>query len=76
MKTFPLITALYLAVSEVSAHYRFNSITVAGKKYGEYEGVRENSNMNSPVTGMPSPWMDQTIDCHRLGVHQLTVNRS
>jgi hypothetical protein len=48
-----LVAALSIA-SDVSAHYIFNQIEIAGKKYGVYEGIRENTNYNSPVTDLAS----------------------
>lgn len=46
--------ALSLAVSEVSAHYIFQQLTVAGTQYPVYKYIRENSNFNQPVTDLDS----------------------
>lgn len=43
--------ALSLLAGEASAHYIFQQISVAGTQYGVWEGVREHTNYNSPVTG-------------------------
>ena len=44
-------TALSLLARDASAHYIFQQISVGGTPYGVWEGVREHTNYNSPVTG-------------------------
>jgi hypothetical protein len=46
-----LVAALSWA-STASAHYIFQQLTIGGKNYGVFEGIRKNTNYNSPVTGM------------------------
>lgn len=46
-----LAAAFALFASEASAHYIFQQVSIAGTKHGVFEGVRQNSNYNSPVTG-------------------------
>lgn len=46
-----IATALSLLVGEVSAHYIFQQISVGGTQYDVWEGIREHTNYNSPVTG-------------------------
>jgi hypothetical protein len=41
-----------LAASEASAHYIFQRLDIGGTTGGVYEGIRQNNNYNSPVTGM------------------------
>ena len=48
---FGLAAILSLAVNNASAHYIFNKLDIAGVKGGEYEGIRRNTNYNSPVIG-------------------------
>ncbi|KAH7324437.1 glycoside hydrolase family 61 protein [Stachybotrys elegans] len=43
-----------LAASEVSAHYIFQRLDIGGTTGGVYEGIRQNSNYNSPVTDLTS----------------------
>ena len=38
--------------STAGAHYIFQQLSVGGKSLGVFEGVRKNTNYNSPVTGM------------------------
>ncbi len=54
MKICGLITALSLGVAEVSGHYIFQQFSVGSKKFAVYEGIRKNTNNNSPVTSLSS----------------------
>ncbi|KAL2109391.1 hypothetical protein VUR80DRAFT_2523 [Thermomyces stellatus] len=49
-----IATALSLLVGEVSAHYIFQQISVGGTQYDVWEGIREHTNYNSPVTDLSS----------------------
>ncbi|CAI4215007.1 unnamed protein product [Parascedosporium putredinis] len=49
-----LAAAFALLASEASAHYIFQQVSIAGTKHGVFEGVRQNSNYNSPVTDLAS----------------------
>ncbi|KAK0615072.1 glycoside hydrolase [Bombardia bombarda] len=51
---FSLVAALSLGVADVSGHYIFQQLTVGSKKFGVFEGIRQNSNYNSPVTSLTS----------------------
>jgi hypothetical protein len=42
---------LSLAFGNAAAHYIFQKVALAGQAGGEYEGIRRNTNYNSPVTG-------------------------
>jgi hypothetical protein len=46
---------LTLAANNVSGHYIFNRIDIGGVKGGEFEGIRRNTNYNSPVVDLASP---------------------
>ena len=46
-----IAAALSLFAYEASAHYIFQQVSVGSQKYGVFEGVRKNTNYNSPVTG-------------------------
>ncbi|KAB5513317.1 glycoside hydrolase family 61 protein [Coniochaeta sp. 2T2.1] len=46
--------ALSLAVTDVSAHYIFQQLSVGSTKYPVFQYVRQNSNYNSPVTDLSS----------------------
>ena len=54
MKNFISLAALSLAVSEVSAHYIFQQLSIGSTKYPVFEYIRQNSNYNSPVTDLTS----------------------
>lgn len=56
MKSFlGAAAALSLVAGEASAHYIFQQVSVGGTEYGIFEGVREHTNGNSPVTGKMVP---------------------
>lgn len=40
--------ALSLAITEASAHYIFEQLSIGSTKYPVYEYIRKNSNYNSP----------------------------
>jgi hypothetical protein len=53
MKGFlSIAAALSLAVSDVSAHYIFQQLSIGGTKYPVYQHIRKNANYNSPVECM------------------------
>ncbi|KAK3694166.1 glycoside hydrolase family 61 protein [Podospora appendiculata] len=54
MKCFTSIAALSLAVSNVSAHFIFQQLSVGATKYDVFKYIRQNSNYNSPVTDLTS----------------------
>ncbi|KAG7292003.1 hypothetical protein NEMBOFW57_002033 [Staphylotrichum longicolle] len=54
MKGFLTAAALSLAVTDVSAHYIFQQLTVAGTKYPVNQYIRKNTNYNYPVTDLTS----------------------
>lgn len=49
---FNVAAVLSLAVTDVAAHYRFNQFALGSTTFKEYEHIRQNTNMNSPVTSM------------------------
>ncbi|KFA60056.1 hypothetical protein S40285_09115 [Stachybotrys chlorohalonatus IBT 40285] len=49
-----LFLLLSLAFGNAAAHYIFQSVNLAGSAGGVYEGVRRNTNYNSPVTDLSS----------------------
>ena len=53
--SFGAAAALSLLAGEASAHYIFQQISVGGIEYGVWEGVRQHTNGNSPVTGKTAP---------------------
>lgn len=54
MKGLLSIAALSLAVSDVSAHYIFQQLSVGGTTHSVFQYIRQNSNYNSPVTDLSS----------------------
>jgi hypothetical protein len=54
MKSTLSLAALSLAISNVSAHYIFEQLSVGSTKYGVYQYIRQNTNYNSPVTDLTS----------------------
>jgi hypothetical protein len=54
MKSFITLAALSLIVSEVSAHYIFQQLSIGSTKYPVFKYIRQNSNYNSPVTDLTS----------------------
>ncbi|KAK0730912.1 hypothetical protein B0H67DRAFT_653401 [Lasiosphaeris hirsuta] len=48
------LTALSVAVSQVSAHYIFNQLTVGATKNAVYKYIRQNTNFNQPITELTS----------------------
>ncbi|KAK0628349.1 glycosyl hydrolase family 61-domain-containing protein [Bombardia bombarda] len=54
MRSFVGVAALSLAVSNVSAHYIFQQLTVGSTKNAVFKYIRQNTNYNSPVTDLTS----------------------
>jgi hypothetical protein len=54
MRSFATIMAAAALAQTAMAHYRFNQLIVGSEVTKEYEYVRQNSNMNSPVTDVTS----------------------
>ncbi|KAK6362267.1 hypothetical protein TWF730_005963 [Orbilia blumenaviensis] len=54
MKVFSTIMAISACLPSVLAHYRFPSLIVGSTTTGQYQYVRQNSNMNSPVENVAS----------------------
>lgn len=54
MRSFATIMAAAALAQTAMAHYRFTSLIVGDEVTKEYEYVRQNSNMNSPVTDVTS----------------------
>ncbi|KAI5241754.1 family 61 glycoside hydrolase [Aureobasidium subglaciale] len=54
MRSFATIMAAAALAQTAMAHYRFNQLIVGDEVTKEYEYVRQNSNMNSPVTDVTS----------------------
>ncbi|KAI4731893.1 family 61 glycoside hydrolase [Aureobasidium sp. EXF-10728] len=54
MRSFATIMAAAALAQTAMAHYRFNQFIVGDVVTKEYEYVRQNSNMNSPVTDVTS----------------------
>lgn len=54
MRSFATIMAAAALAQTAMAHYRFNKLIVGDEVTKEYEYVRQNSNMNSPVTDVTS----------------------
>jgi hypothetical protein len=48
------LVAVLSWASTASAHYIFQQLAIGGKNYGVYEGIRKNTNYNSPVTDLKS----------------------
>ncbi|PNH43714.1 hypothetical protein VD0004_g3788 [Verticillium dahliae] len=55
MKLSSIAAVVGLAVSQASGHYIFQRFAVGSTKYGVYEGIRQNTNQNHPVTDLASP---------------------
>jgi hypothetical protein len=49
-----LFFLLSLAFGNAAAHYIFQKVALGGQAGGEYEGIRRNTNYNSPVTDLAS----------------------
>jgi hypothetical protein len=54
MKGILSLTALSLAVSQVSGHYIFQQLTTGGTKHPLWKYIRQHTNYNSPVTELSS----------------------
>ncbi|KAL2074975.1 hypothetical protein VTL71DRAFT_8755 [Oculimacula yallundae] len=55
MKSFTSVLAgLSVLASQASGHYIFQQLTYGGTKYPVYQYIRQNTNMNSPVTDLTS----------------------
>lgn len=54
MKTFTSLAVLSLAVSNVSAHYIFQQLSVGATKNPLWKYIRQHTNYNSPVTDLKS----------------------
>ncbi|KAK4207923.1 glycosyl hydrolase family 61-domain-containing protein [Rhypophila decipiens] len=54
MKGFTTLAALSLAISNVSAHYIFQQLSVGGTKHPVWKYIRQHTNYNSPVTDLAS----------------------
>ncbi|KAI0474932.1 glycoside hydrolase [Xylariaceae sp. FL0804] len=54
MKTFAVVAAAALSASGVSAHYKFDQFTAGTDQFPVYEYIRQNTNMDSPVTDLNS----------------------
>lgn len=65
-----IAAALSLAVGDVSAHYIFQQLTVAGTKFPVYQHIRKNTNYNSPVTSLSSP----DLRCNEGGLNGGTTS--
>jgi len=50
----PTLLAAAAMIPSTMAHYCFNKLIVDGNYTGDYEYVRKNTNMNSPVTDVTS----------------------
>ncbi|KAK2766163.1 hypothetical protein FQN54_007679 [Arachnomyces sp. PD_36] len=53
--TLPIVAGVLAFANSAAAHYRFTSLIVDGETTKEYQYVRKNTNMNSPVTDVSSP---------------------
>jgi hypothetical protein len=52
MKIATSFAAVVALAQSASAHYIFQQLTVGSTKYPVFQYIRQNSNYNSPVTGM------------------------
>jgi hypothetical protein len=52
MKFTTSLAAAVALVQSTSAHYIFQQLSVGPTKYPVFQYIRQNSNYNSPVTGM------------------------
>jgi hypothetical protein len=52
MKVSTTFAATMALMQSASAHYIFQQLTVGSTKYPVFQYIRQNSNYNSPVTGM------------------------
>jgi hypothetical protein len=52
MKIATSLAAVMALVQSTSAHYIFQQLSVGSTKYPVFQYIRQNSNYNSPVTGM------------------------
>ncbi|KAH7417659.1 glycosyl hydrolase family 61-domain-containing protein [Cadophora sp. MPI-SDFR-AT-0126] len=65
MKSFaPVLACLSALASQGSAHYIFDQLTYGGTQYAVYQYIRQNTNMNSPVTDLTS----NDLRCNQGGV--------
>ncbi|KAG8787621.1 hypothetical protein FRC12_015414 [Ceratobasidium sp. 428] len=54
MKLFTTLAVFAAAATQVSAHYRWLSLTINGVKTGDWQYVRKSTNDNTPVTSLTS----------------------
>jgi len=73
MKGFLSAAALSLAVTDVSAHYIFQQLTVAGTKYPVNQYIRKNTNYNYPVTDLTSNDLRCNVGADGATTDTLTV---
>ncbi|KAL2024246.1 hypothetical protein VTK56DRAFT_9402 [Thermocarpiscus australiensis] len=73
MKGLLSLAALSLAVGDVSAHYIFEQLAVAGTKYPVYQYIRKNTNYNSPVTDLTSNDLRCNVGATGAGTDTVTV---
>lgn len=52
MKIATSIAAVVALVQSTSAHYIFQQLSVGSTKYPVFQYIRQNTNYNSPVTGV------------------------
>ncbi|KAH7361012.1 glycosyl hydrolase family 61-domain-containing protein [Rhexocercosporidium sp. MPI-PUGE-AT-0058] len=65
MKSFtPLLVAVSALASQASAHYIFEQLSYGGTKFPVYQYIRQNTNMNSPVTDLTST----DLRCNQGGI--------
>lgn len=73
MKGILGFTALSLAVSEVSAHYIFQQLSIGGAKNPMWKYIRQHTNYNSPVTDLSSNDLRCNLGAKGAGTETVTA---
>lgn len=74
MRSFTTIAALSLAVSDVSAHYIFQQLSIGATKYPVFQYIRQNSDYNSPVTDLTSNDLRCNVGASGASTQTVSVN--
>jgi hypothetical protein len=67
------LAALALALSNVSAHYIFQQLSLGSTKYDVWKYIRHHTNGNSPVTDLASNDLRCNLGASGQGTDTITV---
>ncbi|KAF2734702.1 hypothetical protein EJ04DRAFT_492921 [Polyplosphaeria fusca] len=75
MKTFAAASLLLATLAEVAhGHYQWQFLTANGQKGSKFQNLRENSNLNSPVTSLSSNDLRCNVGASASGGSTSTVS--